>query len=99
MVQGRLTEADPPTIRLGATPSGLTSVHHHSNQYYNINNNNRHRLCHRDNNYLKVVGEPVTFRISILHSEQNISSRNESSLRHGFDAYWQMTFVFLSHAP
>jgi len=27
MVQGRLTEADTPTIRLGATPSGLTSAH------------------------------------------------------------------------
>jgi len=24
---GRLTEADTPTIRLGATPSGLTSAH------------------------------------------------------------------------
>jgi len=29
MVQGRLTEADTPTIRLGATPSGLTSAHLH----------------------------------------------------------------------
>ena len=29
--KGRLTEADTPTIRLGATPSGLTSAHlHHS---------------------------------------------------------------------
>jgi len=27
--KGRLTEADTPTIRLGATPSGLTSAHHH----------------------------------------------------------------------
>jgi len=27
--KGRLTEADTPTIRLGATPSGLTSVHLH----------------------------------------------------------------------
>jgi len=27
--KGRLTEADTPTIRLGATPSGLTSVHFH----------------------------------------------------------------------
>jgi len=25
--KGRLTEADMPTIRLGATPSGLTSAH------------------------------------------------------------------------
>jgi len=25
--KGRLTEADTPTIRLGATPSGLTSAH------------------------------------------------------------------------
>jgi len=29
MVQGRLTEADTLTIRLGATPSGLTSAHFH----------------------------------------------------------------------
>jgi len=27
--KGRLTEADTPTIRLGATPSGPTSAHHH----------------------------------------------------------------------
>jgi len=27
--KGRLTEADTQTIRLGATPSGLTSVHLH----------------------------------------------------------------------
>ena len=27
--KGRLTEADTPTIRLGATPSGLTSAHRH----------------------------------------------------------------------
>ena len=27
--KGRLTEADTPTIRLGATPSGLTSAHFH----------------------------------------------------------------------
>jgi len=26
MAQGKITEADTPTIRLGATPSGLTSV-------------------------------------------------------------------------
>jgi len=30
--KGRLTEPDTPTIRLGATPSGLTSAHlHHPN--------------------------------------------------------------------
>jgi len=27
--KGRLTEADTPTIRLGAAPSGLTSAHLH----------------------------------------------------------------------
>jgi len=27
MVQGRLTYTDTPTIQMGATPSGLTSVH------------------------------------------------------------------------
>ena len=27
--KGRLTEANTPTIRLGATPSGLTSAHLH----------------------------------------------------------------------
>jgi len=27
--KGRLTEADTPIIRLGATPSGLTSAHLH----------------------------------------------------------------------
>jgi len=27
--KGRLTEADKPTSRLGATPSGLTSAHLH----------------------------------------------------------------------
>jgi len=26
MMQGRLTEADTPTIQLGATPSGLTTI-------------------------------------------------------------------------
>jgi len=29
MVKARLTEADTPTIRLGDTPSGLTSAHLH----------------------------------------------------------------------
>jgi len=33
--KGRLTEADTPTIRMGATPSGLTSAHlHHSPYFY-----------------------------------------------------------------
>jgi len=33
--KGRLTEADTPTIRLGATPSGLTSAHlHHPAIFY-----------------------------------------------------------------
>jgi len=27
--KGRLTDTDTPTIQLGATPSGLTSAHHH----------------------------------------------------------------------
>jgi len=27
--KGRLTDADTPTVRLGATPSGLTSAHLH----------------------------------------------------------------------
>jgi len=31
--KGRLTEADTPTIRLGATPSGLTSAHLHPSPY------------------------------------------------------------------
>jgi len=32
--KGRLTEADTSTIRLGATPSGLTSAHlHHPHQF------------------------------------------------------------------
>jgi len=32
---GKLTEADTPTIRLGATPSGLTSAHlHHHPLFY-----------------------------------------------------------------
>jgi len=37
MVQGRLTEADTSTIRLGATPSGLTSAHlHHPPIFYRL---------------------------------------------------------------
>jgi len=33
--KGRLTEADTPTIRLGATPSGLSSAHlHHPHVFY-----------------------------------------------------------------
>jgi len=32
--KGRLTEADTPTIRLGATPSGLTSAHLHHPPYF-----------------------------------------------------------------
>jgi len=33
--KGRLTEADTPTIRLGATPSGLSSAHlHHPLIFY-----------------------------------------------------------------
>jgi len=32
--KGRLTEADTPTIRLGTTPSGLTSAHLHHPQYF-----------------------------------------------------------------
>jgi len=35
MVQGRITKADTLTIRLGATPSGLTSAHlHHPHIFY-----------------------------------------------------------------
>jgi len=32
--KGRLTEADTPTIRLGATPSGLTSAHLHHSPFF-----------------------------------------------------------------
>jgi len=32
--KGRLTEADTPTIRLGATPAGLTSAHLHHPPYF-----------------------------------------------------------------
>ena len=32
--KGRLTEADTPTIQLGATPSGLTSAHIHHPPYF-----------------------------------------------------------------
>ena len=36
--KGRLTEADTPTIRLGATPAGLISAHlHHSPIFYRPN--------------------------------------------------------------
>jgi len=35
--KGRLTEADTPTIRLGTTPSGLTSAHlHHPAIFYRL---------------------------------------------------------------
>jgi len=35
--KGRLTEADTPTIRLGVTPSGLTSAHlHHPPIFYRL---------------------------------------------------------------
>jgi len=35
MVQRKIIEADTPTIRLGATPSGLTSAHlHHPSIFY-----------------------------------------------------------------
>jgi len=43
--KGRLTEADTPTIRLGATPSGLTSAH----LYHPPNGlTNRHKIWHDD---------------------------------------------------
>jgi len=32
--KGRLTEADTPTIQMGATPSGLTSAHFHHPPYF-----------------------------------------------------------------
>jgi len=32
--KGRLTEADTPTVRLGATPSGPISAHHHPLNFY-----------------------------------------------------------------
>jgi len=32
--KGRLTETDTPTIRLGATPSGLTSAHLHHAPFF-----------------------------------------------------------------
>jgi len=34
MVQGGLTEADTWTIRLGTTPSGLTSAHLHHSPFF-----------------------------------------------------------------
>ena len=36
--KGRLTEADTPTIRLGATPSRLTSVHLHHPSLHDLKN-------------------------------------------------------------
>jgi len=32
--KGRLTEADTPTVRLGATPSGLSSAQLHHSPYF-----------------------------------------------------------------
>jgi len=34
LCKGRLTEADKPTIQLGATPSGLNSAHLHHPPYF-----------------------------------------------------------------
>jgi len=39
--KGRLTEADTPTIRLGATPAGLTSAHlHHPPSKFTVTRKN-----------------------------------------------------------
>ena len=42
--KGRLTEADTPTIRLGATPSGLTSAHLHHPPFVNTFINNERNI-------------------------------------------------------
>jgi len=47
--------------------------------------------------YLEVVGEPITIWIGVFNSKENVSCWNESPFRHGFDTYWQVTSVFLSH--
>ena len=55
--KGRLTEADSPTIRLGATPSGLTSAHLHHPHFLQAGcpsccpTNSVHQYLNDTNNY------------------------------------------------
>jgi len=56
--KGRLTEADTETIRLGATPSGLTSAHYHHPQETQSTDLTqglawRHPLCAQSHTRLK----------------------------------------------
>ena len=49
--KGRLTEADTPTIRLGATPSGVTSAHLHHPPWHDI------EICGNDHSCVKLTAE------------------------------------------
>ena len=49
--KGRLTEADTPTIWLGATPSGLTSAHLHHPPWHDI------EICGNDHSCVKLTTE------------------------------------------
>jgi len=60
--KGRLTEADTPTIPLGATPSGLTSAHLHHPSIFFTGWNAGCPSC-RPTNSLKALKATSTFRL------------------------------------
>jgi len=59
---GRLTEADTPTIRLGATPSGLTTAHLHHPPFLQAG-------CPSCRPTNSVIAVKVTSNISLSHSK------------------------------
>jgi len=61
--KGRLTEADTETIRLGATPSGLTSAHLHHQLKRNkeITHHNTSWNGNKTNTYINLHSENVQY--------------------------------------
>jgi len=69
--KGRLTEADRPTIRLGSTPSGLTTAHlHHSPFFYGpdaLPATNQHCQSTEGKNWKSTYASKWTAKIFLSH--------------------------------
>lgn len=50
----------------------------------------------RDKKYLDIIGKPEEIWIRVLHSEENVASRNDLPLGNCFDTDWKTAIVFLT---
>ena len=107
--KGRLTEADTPTIRLGATPSGLTSAHLHHPQHFlqtgcpscrcqsTESNSHRQTCTNKHSGYLLVTTKTCFIR-SRSGLKKTFVFRNLSKMLGVIDRHITLFTIALTHS-